>query len=183
VRRASSTPLPASSQRLWPLRRWRTQSSAMRCLCLSFNCTNAYTFAFEKWRMSVVYQNNGQHAHFGGLISAVNMCSLVQLKIPFRKECRFEPDHPHQLIRHDPFTPLHGGRIMPERGFAARRGGTPRQRNDNRTALSCWPMESRTGFGHRQHRLRVATIFDVLIGANRNLGLMFENSELGHDKS
>jgi hypothetical protein len=99
VRRASSTPLPASSQRLSPLRRWRTQSGAMRCLCLCFNCTNAYTFAFEKCRMSVVYQNNGHHADFGRPDSAVNMCSLVQLKIPFRKECRFEPDHPHQLIR------------------------------------------------------------------------------------
>ena len=32
------------------------------------------------------------------------------------------------------------------------------RRNDNRTALSCWPLESRTGFGHRPHRLRDASI-------------------------
>ncbi len=32
------------------------------------------------------------------------------------------------------------------------------RRNDNRTALSCWPLESRTGFGHRPHRLREASI-------------------------
>jgi hypothetical protein len=72
---------------------------------------------------------------------------------------------------------------MTERCIAASTGSTPRQRSDNRTALSCWPRESRTGFGHRPHRIRAATIFDVLTGTNRNVSLMFENSESGHDKS
>ena len=196
MRRASSTPLPASSPRLSPLRRWRIQSgcnadpfdrqpkilaisttpafleattSSCQSVCSPVIYTSVCTFWFENRLISVVFPNGWEQAGFGTLISAINKHSLVRLKIPFREECGFDSRRPHQPSRHGPFTPPHGGGIMPERGIAARTGRTPLPRNDNRMALSCWPPESRTGFGHRRKMTPRSVHMSLGRNAQRNV--------------
>ena len=169
--------------RLSPLRRWRTQSGAMRTpsignrktwryrghqyfwrplpalarLLLALIYTDAYTFGFENWLISVGFPNARQRLRFGRLISAISM--VVSSHSKFRSErsagsipaARTIPLGMIQLRHRTVAGSCQSGVWRPERA-------APRfRRNDNRTVLSCWPLESRTGFGHRPIRLREAS--------------------------
>ena len=48
--------------------------------CSPLIYTDAYTFGFENWLISVAFPNVREQVGFGTLISAVNKRSLVRLK-------------------------------------------------------------------------------------------------------
>ena len=70
---------------------------------------------------------------------------------------------------------------MPKRGMAARTDRTPLPRNDNRRDLSCWPLESRTGFGHRRKNGTTLSTCLNLLRERDNMELDDEYEPDDHD--
>ena len=67
--------------------------------CSPLIYTDAYTFGFENWLISVAFPNVREQAGFGTLISAVNKRSLVRLKMRYLRMCPFESGQGHHRRR------------------------------------------------------------------------------------